>query len=103
MRVARDKGARFSTQEVQIDTLVGLYDMLDIETGIAAFGVRRGRRLPRGTAAREFFFRDGTLCVVDLRSSCGTYVNGRRIVEPTVLCEGDKVYVGDFVLVPSVL
>ncbi len=36
--------------------------------------------------------------IVDLRSTNGTYVNGRRITAPELLTLDDKVYIGDFVI-----
>src|SRR5690606_21760045 len=36
--------------------------------------------------------------IVDLRSTNGTYVNGRRITAPELLSGEDKVYIGDFVI-----
>jgi len=36
--------------------------------------------------------------IVDLRSTNGTYVNGRRITAPELLTHDDKVYIGDFVI-----
>ncbi len=36
--------------------------------------------------------------IVDLRSTNGTYVNGRRITAPELLTYDDKVYIGDFVI-----
>lgn len=42
--------------------------------------------------------RDGRLIVVDLKSTNGTYVNGRRVTSPQVLRPEDKVYIGDFAL-----
>ncbi|MEC9072035.1 MAG: FHA domain-containing protein, partial [Myxococcota bacterium] len=36
--------------------------------------------------------------LVDLRSTNGTYVNGRRITAPEMIGPRDKVYIGDFVL-----
>ncbi len=43
--------------------------------------------------------------IVDLRSTNGTYVNGRRITAPELLTPDDKVYIGDFVirLAPAVV
>jgi pilus assembly protein CpaF len=43
-------------------------------------------------------FRDGAFFVADLNSTNGTYVNRRKIQEPTKIGEGDRVYVGDFIL-----
>jgi pilus assembly protein CpaF len=40
--------------------------------------------------------------VVDLRSTNGTYFNGRRISAPAIITPADKLYVGDFVLRVSI-
>ncbi len=42
--------------------------------------------------------RDGKLVIVDLKSTNGTYVNGKRIGAPQVLKDSDRVTVGDFSL-----
>jgi pilus assembly protein CpaF len=41
--------------------------------------------------------RDGRFIVTDLKSTNGTYVNHRRITH-AVIREGDRIYIGDFVL-----
>jgi pilus assembly protein CpaF len=41
--------------------------------------------------------RDGRFIVTDLKSTNGTYVNHRRITH-AVVREGDRIYIGDFVL-----
>jgi len=41
----------------------------------------------------------GRLTVSDLHSTNGTYVNGRKIAEPTPVKGGDKIFVGDFLIV----
>ena len=38
------------------------------------------------------------LVVSDLGSSNGTYVNGRKIRQPTILRDGDEIWIGDFYL-----
>ena len=38
------------------------------------------------------------LTVSDLGSSNGTFVNGRRIRQPTILRDGDEIWIGDFYL-----
>ncbi|MGC4063521.1 MAG: FHA domain-containing protein [Polyangiaceae bacterium] len=43
-------------------------------------------------------YRDGVFTVSDLHSTNGTYINRRRIQEPTKLNEGDCLYIGDYVL-----
>ncbi len=57
--------------------------------------------LPKGNVSKHharLLFRDGRFIVTDLKSTNGTYVNGRKISQATIVREGDKVYVGDFVL-----
>jgi pilus assembly protein CpaF len=57
--------------------------------------------LPKGNVSKRharLIFRDGRFIVTDLKSTNGTYVNGRKIGQATVVREGDKIYVGDFVL-----
>jgi pilus assembly protein CpaF len=46
----------------------------------------------------KLIFHSGRFFVADMESTNGTYVNGRRIGKPTIVREGDKIYVGDFVL-----
>src|SRR5579859_2418338 len=57
--------------------------------------------LPKGNVSKHharLLFRDGRFIVTDLKSTNGTYVNGRKISQATIVREGDKIYVGDFVL-----
>lgn len=42
--------------------------------------------------------QDGRFFVVDLKSTNGTYLNGRRIMTPSPLRAGDKIFVGNFVI-----
>lgn len=58
-------------------------------------------QLPRGSVSKRharFAYRDGRFVVTDLKSTNGTYVNGRRIAEPTRVSEGDSVHVGGYEL-----
>ncbi len=41
---------------------------------------------------------DGNYYVVDIGSANGTFVNGRRIVVPHVLADGDSIEIGDYLL-----
>jgi len=41
--------------------------------------------------------RDGRILVVDLKSTNGTYVNGRRITSPLAVGVGDRIDIGEFV------
>ncbi len=43
-------------------------------------------------------YRDGRFIVTDLNSTNGTYVNRRRINQATIVRQGDRIYIGDFVL-----
>lgn len=57
--------------------------------------------LPKGNVSKRharFIHRDGRFIVTDLRSTNGTYVNGHRIAQPTMVREGDLIHIGDFVL-----
>jgi pilus assembly protein CpaF len=57
--------------------------------------------LPKGNVSKHhcrLLVRGGEILVEDLRSTNGTYVNGRKIAEPTPIGLSDKVFVGDFIL-----
>src|SRR5689334_21569256 len=57
--------------------------------------------LPKGNVSKRharLIYRDGRFIVTDLKSTNGTYVNGRKIAQATIVREGDKIYIGDFVL-----
>jgi pilus assembly protein CpaF len=58
--------------------------------------------LPKGNVSKrhsKISSRDGLLEVVDLKSTNGTYVNGRKIADPVPVTPSDKIYVGDFMIV----
>ncbi len=42
--------------------------------------------------------KDGKIILIDLKSTNGTFVNGRKITGPHVMQDGDKVFIGDFTL-----
>ena len=57
--------------------------------------------LPKGNVSKRhsrIVLKDGKFIVVDLKSTNGTYVNGRKITSPIVVKGSDKVYIGDFVI-----
>jgi pilus assembly protein CpaF len=57
--------------------------------------------LPKGNVSKHharILSRDGRFIVTDLKSTNGTYVNGRKTSQATIVREGDKIYIGDFVL-----
>jgi pilus assembly protein CpaF len=62
--------------------------------------------LARGNVSKRHarvLYRDGRFIVTDLKSTNGTYVNGRRITQATIVRDGDKIFIGDFVLRVEVL
>lgn len=57
--------------------------------------------LPKGNVSKRhsrIVLKDGRFIVVDLKSTNGTYVNGRKVTSPLVVKPGDKIYIGDFTL-----
>lgn len=57
--------------------------------------------LPKGNVSKRharLLYRDGRFIITDLKSTNGTYVNGRKIAQATIVREGDKIYIGDFIL-----
>jgi pilus assembly protein CpaF len=57
--------------------------------------------LPRGNVSKKharIVQRDGKMVVLDLKSTNGTYVNGKRITAPQVVRDSDRIQVGDFVI-----
>lgn len=57
--------------------------------------------LPKGNVSKrhaQLVFREGRFIVRDLNSTNGTYVNRRRISQATIVRQGDRIYIGDFVL-----
>jgi len=57
--------------------------------------------LPKGNISKRhtrLLLRDGGITVSDLQSTNGTFINNRKIAEPTALRPGDKIFVGDFLV-----
>jgi pilus assembly protein CpaF len=57
--------------------------------------------LPKGNISKKhtkIVVKDGRIIVLDLKSTNGTYVNGRKLAGPQVISAADKVYIGDFIL-----
>ena len=42
--------------------------------------------------------KDGKLILVDLKSTNGTFVNGRKLTSPLVVKATDKIYMGNFTI-----
>ena len=57
--------------------------------------------LPKGNISKKhtrIVVKEGRIIVLDLKSTNGTYVNGRKLAGPQVISAADKVYIGDFIL-----
>src|SRR5947209_13834494 len=57
--------------------------------------------LPKGNISKKHtkvVVKDGKIIVLDLKSTNGTYVNGKKLAGPQVIRRSDKVYIGDFIL-----
>ncbi len=57
--------------------------------------------LPKGNISKRhsrIVLKDGKFVIVDLKSTNGTYVNGKKITAPQVIKATDKIYIGDFTL-----
>src|SRR5215510_971587 len=57
--------------------------------------------LPKGNVSKRharIVLKDGKFIIVDLKSTNGTYVNGRKITSPLVIKDTDKIYIGDFII-----
>src|SRR5437762_826689 len=57
--------------------------------------------LPKGNISKKhtkIVVKDGKIIVLDLKSTNGTYVNGKKLAGPQVITPTDKVYIGDFIL-----
>src|SRR5579871_5008679 len=42
--------------------------------------------------------KDGKFIIVDMKSTNGTYVNGKKIAAPQVIRPADKIYIGDYII-----
>src|SRR5207245_2676907 len=57
--------------------------------------------LPKGNISKKhtkIVVKDGKIIVLDLKSTNGTYVNGKKLAGAQVITPADKVYVGDFII-----
>lgn len=57
--------------------------------------------LPKGNISKRhsrIVLKDGKFIIIDMQSTNGTYVNGKKITTPQVIKATDKIYIGDFTL-----
>ncbi|MGD0838580.1 MAG: ATPase, T2SS/T4P/T4SS family [Polyangia bacterium] len=81
----------------------GTTSELSFDKGEVTVGRVRGNDiiLPKGNISKyhcRLLVKGDELLVEDLHSTNGTYLNGRRITEPTPISTADKIFVGDFIL-----
>jgi pilus assembly protein CpaF len=57
--------------------------------------------LPKGNISKKharIVLKDAKMIVVDLKSTNGTAVNGKRLAAPQVVTSADRIFVGDFII-----
>src|ERR1700737_4169415 len=57
--------------------------------------------LPKGNISKKhtkIVVKDGKIIVLDLKSTNGTFVNGKKLAGPQVISAAAKAYIGDFIL-----
>src|SRR3954470_9891009 len=57
--------------------------------------------LARGNVSKyhsRIVLKDGKFIVVDMKSTNGTFVNGKKIASPQVIRPSDEVHIGDYIL-----
>src|SRR6201982_2815806 len=94
-------GARMFT--VVITEKGGEQRRLDFDKSEVTIGRVQGNDiiLPKGNVSKRhsrIVLKDGKFIIVDLKSTNGTYVNGRKITSPLVVKGSAKIYIGDFIL-----
>lgn len=76
---------------------------LDFDKGEITIGRVQGNDivLPKGNISKRhsrIVLKDGKFIIIDMQSTNGTYVNGKKITQPQVVKASDKIYIGDFTL-----
>jgi pilus assembly protein CpaF len=77
--------------------------LLEVDAAEAGIGRLEDNEivLPRSNVSKHharLVVKDDRCVIVDLKSTNGTYVNGRKISAPMVVGPTDKIYIGDFIL-----
>jgi pilus assembly protein CpaF len=81
----------------------GSAERLDFEKDVVTIGRVPGNDivLPKGNVSKQhskIVNKDGKFIVLDMKSTNGTFVNGKKIDAPQVIRPTDKIYIGDFVI-----
>jgi pilus assembly protein CpaF len=87
--------------EIVLTQKGGSTQTLSFEKGEVTIGRVEGNDivLPRGNVSKRhtrIVIKDGKAVVLDLKSTNGTFVNGKRISGPQVVKANDKIAIGDF-------
>lgn len=92
----------FRVTVTEKDGQASSYDFDDVKSEVSIGRVKGNDIvLPKGNVSKRhsrIVVKDGKFIIVDLKSTNGTFVNGRKISSPHVVKGDDKVYIGDFVL-----
>lgn len=91
-RAAQQTGTQTGNERVQ------LFEGNEITLGRV---LENGVVLPKGNVSKKharLVRREGRIVVVDLKSTNGTWVNGKRIGAPVVLKPRDRISIGDFTI-----
>lgn len=86
---------------LSVSSSSGVQQRLVLEKAEIAIGRVQGNDviLPHASVSRRharIVLRHGKIIVVDLRSTNGTFVNGRRLASPLVVNEHDEISIGEF-------
>lgn len=89
--------------QITINEKGGQAKSLDFDKAEITIGRVQGNDivLPKGNISKRhsrIVLKDGKFIIIDMQSTNGTYVNGKKITSPQVVKATDKIYIGDFTL-----
>src|SRR5688500_17659418 len=89
--------------QITINEKGGQAKSLDFDKNEITIGRVQGNDvvLPKGNISKRhsrIVLKDGKFIIIDMQSTNGTYVNGKKITTPQVIKATDKIYIGDFTL-----
>src|SRR5688500_18580947 len=89
--------------QITINEKGGQAKSLDFDKNEITIGRVQGNDvvLPNGNISKRhsrIVLKDGKFIIIDMQSTNGTYVNGKKITTPQVVKSTDKIYIGDFTL-----
>lgn len=89
--------------KVTVSDKSGQQSKLDFNKPEISIGRMKGNDivLPKGNVSKRhatIYLRDKSFYVNDHGSTNGTYINGRKVLAEQFVAEGEKIYIGDFIL-----